>query len=122
MSVRSQTSRDLVQIERLSATQSETGGQIRVFSAANRGSRPTSVRCRIQPLGAREHVEFGVRGSRIAWKFLFADDPQITVEDRLIFTDSDGQTHTARVLEPSHNLDMQSRLYRVVAEKIENEQ
>jgi hypothetical protein len=122
MSVRTRTSRDLVQIERLSVTQSETGGQIRVFSAANRGSRPTSVRCRIQPLGAREHVEFGVRGSRIAWKFLFADDPQITVEDRLIFTDSDGQTHTARVLEPSRNLDMQNRIYRVVAEMSENDQ
>ncbi len=122
MSIQSQTSRDLVAIERLAVTQSSTGGQVRTYSAANRGSRPTSVRCRLQALGAEERIQLGVRSEQILWKLLFSSDPQITVEDRLLFTDSDGQSHTARVLEPSRNLDMQNRLYRAVVEKIGNEQ
>lgn len=121
MSIQSRTSRDQVTIERLGVTQSTTGGQVRAYNAANRGSRPATARCRIQPLSNKERVAFGVKGTRAAWKLLFHSNPEITVEDRVTFVDADGQTHTASVIEPSRNLDGQSRLYRSIAEEVDNE-
>lgn len=121
MSIQSRTSRDQVTIERLGVTQSTTGGQIRAYNTSNRSSRPTTAKCRIQPLSHKERVAFGVRGSQAAWKLLFHADPEITIEDRVTFLDADGRPQTAVAIEPSRNLDGQGRLYRAVCEEVDNE-
>jgi hypothetical protein len=122
MSLISLTVRDTITIERLSASQSSTGGQIRAFSTANRAGLPVSLPCRIQPLSSKEQIEFGIRGERTAWKILFSSNPTLTICDRVRFADSDGIARMAAVREPSRNLDGQSRLYRAIVEEIENEQ
>jgi hypothetical protein len=114
MSLLALTGRDQVAIERVAVTQSPTGGQVRDYSAQNRDGLPTSAACRIQPLSADERVAYGVRGVRLAWKLLFAEDPVITPQDRVTFIDADQRTHTASIVQPSINLDGQSRLYRAI--------
>jgi len=122
MSILSRTARDEVRIERLETTQSSTGGQVRSYSAANRGNLPTTARCRVQPLSRRELAAYGVRGAQAVWKFLFSGDPQLTVQDRLRFTDAQGTEHVVDVIEPSLNLDSQNRLFRAVGQEVENKQ
>ena len=123
MSLTSLTARDTVTIERLSAAQSTMGGQIRSFSTQNRAPLPASMPCRIQPLSSQERLAFGVRGARTAWKLLFSTDPTLTLRDRVRFVDPDnGARERATVVDPSRNLDGQSRLYRAVVEEVENEQ
>jgi hypothetical protein len=122
MSISSRTARDMVTIERASSTQSDTGGQVRTFGIIQRGSLPTSMSCRIVPLRAEEHAEFGLRGARSAWKLLFSTDPSLTVADRVRFAESSGVERIAVVVEPSLDLDRQGRLFRAVVEESENEQ
>jgi hypothetical protein len=63
-----------------------------------------------------------VRGARTAWKLLFSFDPVLTVADRVRFTDSAAVEHVATIIEPSHDLDRQGRLFRAVVQESENEQ
>lgn len=122
MSLISHTSRDAVTIERLSTSQSATGGQVRSYGVQNRGALPTELRCRIQPVSTEERVAFGIRGTRAAWKLLFSSDPAIASSDRVTFLDADRVARIASVVQSSLNLDGQSRLYRAVVEEVGNEQ
>lgn len=122
------TQRDTITIKRLSVTQdtSGEGGQIRTYTTAARGSRPTTgFKCRLQQLNSEEKLAYGIKGSSNGWKILASTDPQAGVEDAIEFTDVNGNAHggdsnPVRIIEPSRDIDNQGRVYRAIAEEETN--
>lgn len=123
MSLVSLTSRDSCTVKRFpSGTQDGEGFVSKDPSNATtaaRGTLPTGPSCRIQPLDAKEQIQFGLRGNRRAWKLLFSTNPTITLQDMVEFTDPEDSSNTVQAtpVEPSRNLDNQGRLYRAIVEQ-----
>ncbi len=110
-------SRDTVTIHRKSTTQDADGGPVEVFNTTNRGTLPTSAKCRAQEMSADEEIEFGISGNNIGWKFLLPTDPQIDERDQLVFTDSQSVSHTVDVLGKQRNADNQGIMFQVNGEE-----
>ena len=62
-----------------------------------------------------------MRGERKAWKFHTITNPTLTVQDQVEFTDADGESVTARIINGSRNLDGQSRLWTAILEQVSTE-
>ena len=89
-------------IKRVSITQGAAGGQVRSFSTGNRGSRPNTVYGRAIRMKESEKIEHGVRGDFVGWKFLVPDvDPQVELEDQIVFEYYTGESHTIKVTKES---------------------
>lgn len=121
VSIKSLTSRDTVTIQRVASAQSAAGTRTETWNTGNRGTLPTTWKCRAQPLSGEERVQYGVEDKIDVWKFLGESNPQVDTRDRFTWTDNDGVAQTADVTHPSRNLDGQGRLYRVLGESIGNE-
>ena len=121
MSLAALCARDTVVIKRQVTTTGSAGGRASTYTAAARGSLPTSATGRLQPLSADERREFGIRGERKAWWFFSTSNPLLTVRDQVQFTDADGEAVSARIINPSLNEDGQSRLYETTLEQVSNE-
>lgn len=122
MSLAALCSRDTITITRLGVTQGSSGGQVRTFTTAARGSLATSSTGRLQPLSNEERREYGIRGERKAWKYHTTTNPTLTVKDQAEFTDADGDEIEARVINGSRNHDGQNRLWTAVLEQVSTEQ
>lgn len=122
MSLHSLTSRDTITIKRLGATQDSIGAQVRTYSTANRGTRPTSAKCRAQMIEADEAIKLGLKGAARSWKFFFSTNPSIDIEDLIEFTDQDSEARIVKVKKPQRNLDGQGRCWLVLGEEVTNEQ
>lgn len=106
-----------VTIKRLAVTQGTAGGQVRTYTTAARGSSPTTALCRAMIMTPKERVDYGVRASVEGWKFLFPEDPKITLNDRIEFDFVTNQSETVKVLTPSHARSVNARFYRVFGEQ-----
>ena len=122
MSIDSLTQQLTVSLLRRVVTQGTAGGKgSESYTAAARGSLLTSTTCRGSTMRATENQKLGVRGDRLVWKFLFSVDPQLTTQDMIQFTDNASATRQCRCLHRSEDLDMQGRLFRVLAEDVSSE-
>lgn len=113
--------RDTVTIKRLGTTQDAAGGKVESYTTANRGSLPTSWKCRIQEMAADEAIRYGLSGTERSWKFLGTSNPQIDERDQITFTDSESVAHTVEVVGAQRNPDNQGILFQVNGEEVSNE-
>ena len=74
-----------VTIQRQSTTRTDSGGYQKTYSTANRGSLPTTLSCRVVPLGARERYEYRMRDQETSHKVYSLTDPQVDERDRFVF-------------------------------------
>lgn len=116
MSLQSLTSVHTLAVTRLAVTKDTTGGQVRTYTAAARGSRPTSVTARACLMSDKERSQFGVRGDVAAYKFLTTTDPQIALNDQVEFDYVSGQTELVKIITPSRALHPSGRLWRFYGE------
>jgi hypothetical protein len=82
--------------------QDATGGQIRTYTAAARGTLPKTVTGRAVRLKDSEKIDHGVRGEKVGWKLLTQTNPEITLEDRVEFDYVPGQPVAVKVTAESH--------------------
>lgn len=124
MSLAAFCDRDTITIKRLTTSRGTAGSPSRTYTTAARGSLPsTGIKCWLVELTTgEENREFGVRSDRQVWKILATSDPKITVADQVEFTDQDGNSFVARVINPSMNVAGLSRVYRAIVEEVGNEQ
>src|SRR5690606_16131055 len=108
-------------IQRLAVTQNSTGGQVRAYTTAARGALPRSIEGRAVRMSQKEKLEYGVRGELTGWQFLIEDDPSATINDRIVFSYSDGDTRTVKVTNGSQARSADARFYRVVGEEVTQE-
>ena len=102
-------------------TQYSDGGQNRSYTTAARGTKSTSLRCRIQQLQPDEYERYGIKGTDTAWRFMFTSNPQLGVNSAVTFTDQQGVAHTQiRIVKPSKNCDEQGRLWVAIAQEMTN--
>lgn len=116
MSLATLTGTHTLTITRSTFTRDASYGEVRAYTAAARGSSPTSVQARAIPMTVKERSQFGVRGSVKAWKFLMTSDPEVTLEDQIEFDYVSGQSEVVKVLTPSHALHPDGRLWRIYGE------
>ena len=121
MSLQSLTTRDTVTLKRAARTSDAGGTPVDTYTTTSRGSLPTTWKCRAQPLSSKEKIAYGVSANEDVWKFLGTENPQIDVRDHIAWTDTDGTSREASVIQPSRNLDGQSRLYVALGEITGNE-
>lgn len=114
--------RDTVTLKRaVEGAQDSTGGRSTTYTTAARGTRPTTWKCRIQPMSIEEETQYGVRGDRQGIKFLGATNPQVGTQDQIEFTDSESVAHTVKILGRERNLDGQGKEFQVNGEEVSNE-
>lgn len=107
-------------IERVSITQGASGGQVRSYDTANRTSGdPLTVKGRAVRMTEKEKLEHGVRGDFTAWKFLVPEtDPKVTLQDRIVFDYTDGESHTVKVIHASFlRATMFDKLYKFLGQE-----
>lgn len=108
-------------IHRESAARGALGGRRLTYTAAARGTLPTSVNGRAIAASAKEKIDHGIRAEQFAWKFLTRSNPQITLQDQISFEYSDGDTRTVKVTVPSRaRLDAAGRVHHYVTFGVED--
>jgi hypothetical protein len=105
-------------IKRLSTTQDAVGGQVRSYSTANRGPRPSKIKGRAIVMNEKERSEHGVRGRTIGWKILiFGTNPEVDLTDQITFDYTTGQSHTVEVLVPSLARSHDARFWKIMGQE-----
>lgn len=74
-----------VSIERGAKTSTASMGSKKTYTAANRGSRPTTLSCRIVPLDSRERSEYAMRDLQTSHKVYTQTNPEVDEDDRLVY-------------------------------------
>jgi len=93
------------EIERLEVTQLSDGSQLREYSTGNRDALPTELDGVPILMTQQERMEYGVRGDKLAWKFISDGDgenPLVDARDRVTWTDHRDEEWTARVTARSY--------------------
>lgn len=116
MSAWDQQTRDSITITGLVVTQNSDGSENRTYTAAGRGSKPTTMQCRAQELSIEEKVDYGLKGTDVMFGFWFNTNPQLGVQDRVGFTDKDSVAWLFRVVKPSRNVDNSGIQYEAFGE------
>lgn len=99
------------------SAQDSVGGQTYSYTAAGRGTLPTSWSCRVQQMSAREQRDHGIKGNNVGWKLLGHTRPQVDERDQITFVDSESVSHTIQVLGKERNGDNQGIMWQVNGEE-----
>lgn len=118
MSVYDQLTRDTISITGLVVTENPNGSENREYTAAGRGSKPKTAVCRAQELSVEEEVKYGLKGTNTNFGFWFNDNPQLSVQDQITFTDQSSVAWQLRVVRPSRTVDNAGQIYVAYGESL----
>ena len=75
-----------VSIERAAKTSTASMGAKRTYTAAARGSLPTTLICRIVPLNSRERNDYAMQDLQTSHRVYSLTNPQVGEDDRLVYS------------------------------------
>ena len=96
------------------SSKDEAGGATFTWTAAARGSDPTSIDCDMQTMTAEEKSELGITESKIAWAMYTATDPKLRTKDLVEWTDNSSIARTCQVINPSFDMAGRNRIWKTV--------